>query len=273
MARFKRIFYILLLNILVSAVTIWLVLAYWERRMASYSATPSPSASVLATSGLTPYFQSTVVPSATVELASSGTLTSTQTAPAPTQIIQYRVKKGDTLGSIAVAYGITVEDIMLLNNLTDPNLISVDQLLFIPTGPVPTNTLQPTETLPPSSTAPPSPTPTASATPTYDGIGPQPVIDAIIGAGDLADEQVRITRTGNGDLSLAGWRLEDSHGNVYIFPQLDLYAGGSVTVHTTSGLDTVSDLFWNLKQAVWQSGEKAILRDPQGKVRVTYVVP
>ncbi len=45
---------------------------------------------------------------------------------------QYTVQAGDTLGSIAQQYGISVETLMQANNLTDPNLLSIGQNLNIP---------------------------------------------------------------------------------------------------------------------------------------------
>lgn len=44
----------------------------------------------------------------------------------------YTVQPGDTLGSIADRFGIPVEDLMRLNGLTDPNWLSVGQVLLLP---------------------------------------------------------------------------------------------------------------------------------------------
>lgn len=53
--------------------------------------------------------------------------------PAPTaEIRTHTVQAGDTLSSIAVQYGVTVEAIMQANQMTDPNLIDVGQELVIP---------------------------------------------------------------------------------------------------------------------------------------------
>ena len=45
---------------------------------------------------------------------------------------QYIVKAGDTLNAIAQYYGITVDELMKANNLTDPDTIYVNQQLIIP---------------------------------------------------------------------------------------------------------------------------------------------
>ncbi|NMA95606.1 MAG: LysM peptidoglycan-binding domain-containing protein [Clostridiales bacterium] len=52
--------------------------------------------------------------------------------PAGTKI--YTVKKGDTLFSIAQTFNVTVDDIVKLNNLTNPELIYPGQKLLIPSS-------------------------------------------------------------------------------------------------------------------------------------------
>ena len=54
-----------------------------------------------------------------------------QPTAAPTQRI-YVVQSGDTLGSIATRFGVTVQAIMNANGLTDPSLINIGQRLIIP---------------------------------------------------------------------------------------------------------------------------------------------
>lgn len=46
--------------------------------------------------------------------------------------VKYTVKKGDTLTRIANRYGITINEIVELNNIKNPNLIYVGQILRIP---------------------------------------------------------------------------------------------------------------------------------------------
>lgn len=46
----------------------------------------------------------------------------------------YRVQKGDRLGDIAHAYGVSVSSIMSANEISDPDYIRVGQVLTIPTG-------------------------------------------------------------------------------------------------------------------------------------------
>ena len=110
-------------------------------------------------------------------------------------------------------------------------------------------------------------------TPSPTGQPAEVIVDAVIGVGVLDSEQVRLLRKGDGDLSLAGWRLEDGEGNVYTFPQLTLYKDGAVDLNTRTGQDTVVDLFWGLTAPIWRSGKTVYLYDSQNKLRETYTIP
>ena len=46
--------------------------------------------------------------------------------------IRYTVQAGDTLWSIAQRFNTTVDEIVALNNITNPNLIFPGQVLLIP---------------------------------------------------------------------------------------------------------------------------------------------
>jgi LysM repeat protein len=53
--------------------------------------------------------------------------------PTPAATLRtYRVQSGDTLSAIATRFGTTVRAIVDLNNLADPNRLSVGQVLLIP---------------------------------------------------------------------------------------------------------------------------------------------
>ncbi len=82
---------------------------------------PFPTATGTATTAFTP--------SATLPPTETFTPTDTLT-PTPTQVL-YTVRTGDTLSSIALRFGVTVEAIQSLNNL-DSTLIYVGQVLQIP---------------------------------------------------------------------------------------------------------------------------------------------
>ena len=98
-------------------------------------------------------------------------------------------------------------------------------------------------------------------------------IASVIGAGTLSAEWVVVSYTGDDQLNLANWELRDEDKNVFVFPQLILHPKGAVQIHTTSGTNTVIDLYWGQSDPVWQSGEEAQLYDPNGNLRAKYKVP
>ena len=98
-------------------------------------------------------------------------------------------------------------------------------------------------------------------------------IVSIVGAGTLSAEWVVVRNAGTEPLGLAGWQLKDSNRNVFTFPNLTLNSGGAVQIHSTSGTNTVIDLYWGQTEPVWQSGEEAQLFDPSGNLRAVYNVP
>lgn len=51
--------------------------------------------------------------------------------------MQYVVQAGDTLSSIAQRFGTTLEALVQANNISNPNLIYVGQIIIIPSGPTP----------------------------------------------------------------------------------------------------------------------------------------
>ncbi len=122
----------------------------------------------------------------------------------------------------------------------------------------------------PASASNNSSTPQATLNPKVD----IPVeIVSIIGAGTLDAEWVVVHNAGKQPLSLASWQLKDANKNVFVFPNLTLNPGGAVQIHSTSGTNTVIDLYWGQTNPVWQSGEEAQLVDPNGTVRAKYKVP
>lgn len=77
--------------------------------------------------------------------------------------ITYIVKAGDTLAGIAAKFNSTVEEIIKVNNLTDPNAIFVGQQLIVPANlvtPVPTRLPTSTPITPGPGTIIPTATPT-----------------------------------------------------------------------------------------------------------------
>ena len=137
-------------------------------------------------------------------------------------------------------------------------------------------TFLPTITVGPASAVTAAPEPQASATAAVPAGETLIEINTIVGATDPRLEYVLLKRTGEGDLNLAGWTLSNEHDAVFTFPEkpaLVLYKGGAVQIHTSSGTDTPTDIYWNRTDAAWQPGEWATLKDAQGTVRARYQVP
>ncbi len=98
-----------------------------------------------------------------------GFITST---PGADGSIKHIVRSGEFLITIAQAYGISLDELLALNNLTAESILQVDQELIIrkATNPLPALTsgtvIAPTATLRPSLTPQPSRTPALTAVPT-----------------------------------------------------------------------------------------------------------
>jgi len=101
-------------------------------------------------------------------------------------------------------------------------------------------------------------------------------ISGVVGAGTAGDELVIIQNTGNAKLTLTGWTLENNAGIRYTFPaspELTVYPGATVQVHTKAGQNTPADLYWGRTEPVWKSGQLAVLYDPGHNARGFYRVP
>jgi LysM repeat protein len=55
---------------------------------------------------------------------------------APGNWVQYTVEDGDSLGALATETGVTVQEIVNANCLTDPNALYTGQVLFLPRSPI-----------------------------------------------------------------------------------------------------------------------------------------
>ncbi len=280
MRQVKRVFYIVLLNVIISAITVGVVLQLWENDHPTIPVKNTPV--VIIVTATQPEklpiagndFRSGTGMPVDTGILFTGTIQATPTL----QMLTYRVKEGDFLGAIAIQFNVSVADILAVNGLTNPDSLIIGQLIYIPTAPLPTITstsIPPTiiasATPRPSATLTQGPKPTSTAT--VIGQEPQVVIDSVIGAGVLANERILIRRTGDGELSLAGWRLTDGEGNQYIFPQLTLYKDGAININTRSGQNTVVDLYWGLTSPIWGPGKVISIFDLQNNLRETYKLP
>ena len=157
MRDFKRLFYMLLLNVIVSLAVILTVLYFWQRtrNTALLLSEGLADAAVTAFATFTPQPTQTPLVTPTQAVLSTSTLPpAPQAPPGPTATIRsetYQVKAGDTLGTIANQFQVSVNDLIVLNALRDPDTLSIGQELLIPLEPLPPSEPQPTDTKQPAS--------------------------------------------------------------------------------------------------------------------------
>jgi len=278
MKRWKRLLYYLSINVLVSACTVLAILVIWDRvrqpeidegtllgQSQSSTTLTSEEASEMGVGG----------EPGNPQLAPGALLPTSTPKPTavPTRATRaYTVKPGDTLGEISRKFEVEIEELIAANDLVNPDVLEVGQELIIPGG----SALLPTVTpLPVEPQTGENTESLVEPTATFAQVtgNPEVEIESVVGAGDLSSERVMIRRIGPGDLSLAGWQIVEDGGKVFIFPQLNLYEGGAVTLYTRSGKSTVVELFWGLDTYLWESGETVILLDNTGAVRAKYRVP
>ena len=233
--RWKRLFFLLFINVIVSALTTTLVLVLWDKSQSQESNQPGTNLPVF------------IIPTSTITASKSNP---------EIQLQPYPVAAGETLSEIAQAFDITVEELLSLNGLSDPNTIGVGTTIFVPVKGEGGEDISIPEGALPSST----------------NTG-QVEIVGIFGAGDLGSERLQIRGLGEGTIYLTGWRLQDENGNEYTFPQITLFGNGAVDIYSGSGVDNVVSLHWRSGQPIWNQGETAILLNESGNIQATYTLP
>lgn len=251
---FRRMLPFLLLNVLVSAMTMLAILYWWENR--------SPAEAIVTE-------ETAVIP--TIPLATSAPVgaaaTDTPEPEADDGPIIHVVQAGDTLGNLSTFYDVPLDDLMTANGLTNPNLLSIGQELTIPIGGLATAT-------PPPTAAPVEVLPTPIPTEAFVTGEVKVIITAVTGAGNLTEEAVQIANYGSSQIALQGWELSDEDGHLFEFGQITLFGdGAAIQIHTEAGQNGPADQYWGLETAVWESGEQVFLRDAAGEVQSTFIVP
>ena len=278
MRHWKRLFYYLIINVLVSACTVVTVLYLWQNYQSEIpflnNVNPLAMITPLSPRSLFPEYESQVAtPESTVAVVVATEL-ATQEAPPETQMAElaYAVETGDTLGAIAVKFNITVAEILAANEILNPDALEVGQVLIIrrPMVAASTHTALPAEEIE-AELESTQVTPTNTPAPLTGES--RVLIDSIIGVGDLASERVFLKRVGPGEISLTGWSLVAEDDDTFTFPQLTLFENGAVFIHTREGQTTAVALYWELDHTVWNSGDTVVLIDDQGDVHTSYQIP
>jgi len=253
----RRLLAFILLNIVVSATVVLAILFWWDSRQEE-SADLSPELSLISTAAVV---AETVPPEDISEIPAESPAEEAEEMP------RYTVQSGDTLGKISVEFDVDIPDILLANNMDNPNFLQVGQELIIPVGGIPTATPPPTET----PITPLTPTPLSVELP--DEGEAIVKIGEVLTAGNLAEEVVSIVNTGTRPIALLGWRLSDAQGHTYTFGQVTLFGeGAAIMVHTGRGQEGPGDLYWGFEEAIWEIGESVTLVDAEGTVRAIATV-
>ena len=250
---FRRMLPFILINIVVSAVVVLAILFWWDGRKAEQVQA----------------VEATAVAQATNAPAVEVVTQPTETAEPDGGPLVHVVQAGETLGRISEFYDIPLEDIMAANGLDNPNVLSVGQELTIPVGGIATATPESTATAVPDVLPSPNPTEPAVEEGEFD-IN----IEDVVGLEELTEEAVQIINSGSRQAGLLDWTLSDADGHVYTFGPVTLFGDGAgILVHTEAGPDDAINLFWGLEEAIWQSGEQATLKDADGNIQSTFIVP
>lgn len=176
----------------------------------------------------------------------------------------YVVVAGDSLLGIAGQFAVTLDALMQANQLDNPDFVFVGQRLRIPAG---------------GSNAPSAPAVSGDGGGAAQGNTPAPegmIVSAVSGVGDAAAEQILLVNDSDNAFNLQGWTLMISSGGsapVYTFGNLSLFPGGTVRLHSRSGVDTSVDLYWGQSAALLAGGATLRLTDSSGAMVHSFIVP
>ncbi len=256
---FRRMLPFLLINIVVSATVMLAILFWWDNKDMSETAVSIPPTATIALATAVSQDSPPAAEAAEEEAASVEDETLTHT-----------VASGDTLGIISGIYDVSMEDIMTANGMTNPNILSVGQVLIIPVNGLPEPTAVPTPIPPtPESNEPPTPIPAVEETSDETA-----VVEIQAMSGDIETEFIQIQNLGGQQVALSGWQLVDSDGHAYTFAQITLFGdGAAIKLHTGSGQDAPADLYWGLTEPIFTSGELLSLLNSADEVVATTIAP
>ncbi|ELZ98948.1 endonuclease [Haloferax mucosum ATCC BAA-1512] len=89
---------------------------------------------------------------------------------------------------------------------------------------------------------------------------------------NLNEETVTLENGGDSAIDLSGWTISDAAGSTYTFADgTELASGATITLHTGSGSDTATDVYWERAGAVWNNGGDTVtVRDATGSEVLTH---
>jgi LysM repeat protein len=259
----RRMLPFIFLNIIVSAAVVLVILWWWDGRKEETLAVAETAAQVL------PSTEETL----TAQNAPDEIVQATETPlPQSSGPDTHIVAAGETLGQISGRYDISVDEIMAVNGMNNPNFLSVGQELIIPIEGAPETAV---DTPPETSDIVaedvlPTPIPTEPA-----GEGEAIIeISEVVSAGELSLEAVQIVNNGGREMTLSDWKLADQFGHYYTFGPITLFGDGAgILVHTAQGQNSATDLYWGEEGSRWNSGDMVILYDAAGTVQAEFQVP
>ena len=235
----RLLVFFVLVNALVSlTIAVTVVWVAEQRRPAldevTVSSTPAPAVVLIATA---------TSADAQTPSESGGAPPATPTA-APTETGAteiYVVERGDSLSAIAARFGLTLNKLMEVNDLTDPDFVYVGQRLVIPVSPDRVD---------------------APAV----GLPQQGLQLRIENAGELAAEAVQVVNDSNAAVDLQGWTLSRDGGPIYTFGSALLFPGSGIHLYTGSGQNNSINRYWGQTAAAWEDGSTVVLRNSNGEL-------
>ncbi len=194
-----------------------------------------------------PQAAATATPAGTVTGTPPGAGTATATrrlspttpVATPTPVI-YTVQEGDTLGAIAIQFGVTVEALQAANGIDDPTKLQVGQELIIPVGgPVEVAEVGSTPSGAGAATATPTPSPvsTPAATPTP---APTPTPAQVALSGKIVFPVFDPNKTVQGQPGSYDIWMSDPQGN-----NRQLLVPNASQPHLSSGGDLLAYRSWD----------------------------
>jgi len=84
---------------------------------------------------------------------------------------------------------------------------------------------------------------------------------------NLNDEYFVLKNICSSSINMTGWEIKDRTSNIFTFPNFSLCFQSTVTIHSGSGKNTLTELYWNSDKPVWNNGGDTLyLRDSQGNL-------